>query len=398
MRRSSQADLWQVKSIETLRIENQRKDEFIASLAHELRNPLAPLRAGIELLKRAGEDPVIVLITRAMMERQVTHLARLIDDLRDVSRIAVGKLELRWEQVPLDATLQSAVEASRPNLEVLEQLLYVGPVPYDAVIYGDATRLYEIFCNVLGNAIKYTPARGEIRVTTRRDAAEVVITVADTGIGIAADALPHVFEMFTQLQAADRISNGLGIGLALTRRLVTLHGGHIEVASEGLGRGTVFTIFLPLAAPARRQPSLNTQPEGDAPAVRRKILIADDDRDAALGLALLLEDSGHEVRTAADGAEAIAVCAEFEPAVVVLDIGMPVLDGYAVARRIRELPNGSALLLIAATGWGREEDKSRTFAAGFDHHFLKPIASADIERVISDGVPGDRGIDLSLDI
>jgi CheY-like chemotaxis protein/anti-sigma regulatory factor (Ser/Thr protein kinase) len=375
MRRPIQADLRQLKSIETLRIENQRKDEFIASLAHELRNPLAPLRAGIELLKRAGEDPVIVLITRAMMERQVTHLARLIDDLRDVSRIALGKLELRWEQVPLDAALQSAV-----------------------VIYGDATRLYEIFCNVLGNAINYTPARGEIRVTTRRDAAEVVIMVADNGIGIAADALPHVFEMFAQIQTADRISNGLGIGLALTRRLVTLHGGHIEVASEGLGRGSVFTIFLPLAVPARRQSNLNTQHEGHAPAVRRKILIADDNRDAALGLRLLLENSGHEVRTAADGAEALVVCAEFEPAVVVLDIGMPVLDGYAVARRIRELPNGSALLLIAATGWGREEDKARTFAAGFDHHFLKPIASADIERVISDGVPGDRGIDLSLAI
>ena len=375
MRSSMQGDIRQLKKIEALRIENRHKDEFIASLAHELRNPLAPLRAGVELLQRAGEDPVVVLLTRAMMARQVTHLARLIDDLIDVSRIARGTLELRREQVTLDAVLQSATEASRPNLEALEQRLYVGPVPHDAVIYGDPTRLYEIFCNVLDNAVKYTPAHGEIRMTTRREAAQVVVTITDTGIGIAADALPHVFEMFAQIRAGDRIFSGLGIGLALTKRLVTLHGGHIEVASEGLGHGSVFSIFLPLAVPARRRSYLDIQPEEQSPAIYRKILIADDNRDAALGLALLLEDSGHEVRTAADGAEALAVCVEFEPSVVILDIGMPVLDGYSVAQRMRELPNGSSLLLIAATGWGKEEDKSRSFAAGFDHHLLKPLPS-----------------------
>ena len=367
----------------SLLLESRRKDESLAALAHQLRNPLAPIRAGIELLKRSGDDPVMVLLARSVMERQVKHMTRLIDDLMDISKIARGQLKLRFERVNLDAVLQGATEACRPNLEVVEQHLHVGRVPDDAVVYGDATRLYEILCNVLNNAVKYTPPQGEISIMTRREPCHVVVTVADNGVGMAADELPHIFEMYSQVRPGTRGSDGLGMGLAIAKRLVALHGGQIEASSAGLGCGSKFTIDLPAAGTAATPPRQETS--AGLVSSWQRVLVADDNRDSARGLALLLERSGYEVRTAADGAEALTVYADFEPEVVILDLEMPVVDGFAVARSIRNHQGGSRALLIATTGWGQREDRLCTNAAGFDHRLVKPFAFEELEHAISKG-------------
>jgi CheY-like chemotaxis protein/two-component sensor histidine kinase len=373
-----------------LLLESRRNDDFMAALAHELRNPLTPICAGIELLKQGGDDPVVVLLVRSMMERQVKHMTRMIDDLTDISRIARGRLELQFEHLSLESILQSAAEACRPNLETLEQRLSISRVPHDAAVYGDATRLYEVFCNVLNNAIKYTPARGAIRVVTQRELDQVIVSVEDDGIGMTADDLNHIFETFWQVKQGSQRSNGLGIGLALARRLVHLHAGEIRASSRGLGCGSTFTVSLPAASESRWPLKCRMSATDSAP-VLQKILVADDNRDSACGLALLLERSGHEVRIAINGADALAVYAEFAPTVVILDLEMPILDGYEVAEAIRKNSLELQPLLISISGWSREEDRLRASAAGFDHHLVKPVAFEDLESVLSAGVPFKKG-------
>ncbi|HSY07961.1 MAG TPA: ATP-binding protein [Steroidobacteraceae bacterium] len=371
-------------------LENRQKDDFMAALAHELRNPLTPICAGIELLKQGGDDPVVVLLARSMMERQAKHMARMIDDLTDISKIARGRLDLQFEPVSLESILQSAAEACRPNLETLEQRLSVSRVPHDAVVNGDATRLYEVFCNVFNNAIKYTPARGEVRVMTRRELDRVIVAVEDDGIGMTAEELAHIFETFWQVKQGSQRSNGLGIGLALAERLVHLHSGEISASSPGLGCGSTFTISLP-AASKSPSPFKCGIPAPDSAPAPQKILVADDNRDCACGLALLLERSGHEVRIAVNGADALAVYAEFTPTVVFLDLVMPILDGYEVARAIRKNSHESKPLLIAISGWGQEKARLRATAAGFDHHLVKPFAFEELESVLSEGVLSEKG-------
>jgi CheY-like chemotaxis protein/two-component sensor histidine kinase len=369
----------------SLLLENRRKDDFMAALAHELRNPLTPICAGIELLKHAGDDPVVVLLVRSMMERQAKHLSRMIDDFADLAKIERGRIDLQFKPVSLESVLQSAAEACRPNLEAREQRLTISRVPHDAAVYGDATRLYEIFCNVLNNAIKYTPAQGEIRVVTRRELDQLIVCVEDDGIGMTADELTHIFEIFWQVKQGSLRSNGLGIGLALAQRLVHLHAGQITAASPGLGCGSAFTVTLP-ATGNSPSPLTRGMPAVDSVPTRQKVLVVDDNRDCARGLALLLERAGHEVRIAANGADALTVYAEFAPTVVILDLEMPILDGYEVAGAIRRTSRESQPFLIAISGWDQEKDPLRAAAAGFDHYLVKPLAFEELESVMSEGV------------
>ena len=372
----------------SLRSENRRADDLMAALAHELRNPLTPICAGIELLKQGGGDSVTVLLVSSMMERQAKHMARIIEDLTDLSKIERDGIDLQFKPLSLEAVLRSAAEACRPNLATLEQRLSISPVPHDAAVYGDPTGLYEIFCNVLNNAIKYTPAHGEIRVVTRRELNQVIVCVEDDGIGMTADELTHVFETFWQCKQSGLRSSGLGIGLALAQRLVHLHAGEITASSPGLGCGSVFTITLP--AISRSLPPLTSNISAASVPILQKILVADDNRDCACGVAMLLEQAGHEVRVAVDGADTLAVYAEFAPTVVIVDLEMPILDGYEVASAIRRNSHELQPLLIAISGWDQEKHRLRADAAGFDHYLVKPLPFEELESVLSRGVPSEK--------
>jgi CheY-like chemotaxis protein/two-component sensor histidine kinase len=350
---------------------DRRKDEFLATLAHELRNPLAPLRTSVQLLRR--KEPLSPELQRAtdVIDRQVQQLVRLVDDLLDVSRITLGKLELRKQRVTLATVVEAALEASRPLIEQRGHEITVTLPPEPVELDADLTRLAQVLLNLLNNAAKYTERGGCIRLAAEREGGEVVVRVQDAGMGIPADMLPRVFEMFVQ---ADRSQDGLGIGLTLVKRLVQMHGGSIHAHSEGPGRGSEFVVRLPTAG----ESSLGVHPasgEGAAPAPssRHRILVVDDNRDAAETMAELLGLTGNDLRTAHDGIEAVEVAAEFRPHVVLLDIGLPRMDGYEVARKIREQPWSSGTVLVALTGWGQEEDRRRSREAGFDHHLIKPV-------------------------
>jgi PAS domain S-box-containing protein len=373
---------------ESLKDAGRRKDEFLATLAHELRNPLAPLRNGLEVMKRAAGNPEAVEKARAMMERQLAQMVRLIDDLLDVSRITRGKLELRRQRVDLAAVVQSAVEASRPLVEAAAHRLTVAlppePVPLDA----DPVRLAQVFANLLTNAAKYTDRGGAIRLTAERRGDEVVVAVADSGIGIAAEHLPRLFEMFAQVHTAlERSQGGLGIGLSLVKGLVEMHGGRVEARSDGPGRGSEFLVRLPLQSPSSLVPCPLPPGTRDKGRGTRRVLVADDNRDAADSLALMLRLAGHEVHTAHDGQEAVEAAAWFRPEVALLDIGMPRLNGYDACRRIREQPGGRQIVLAALTGWGQEEDKRRASEAGFDCHLTKPVDPADLDKILAGLAP-----------
>jgi CheY-like chemotaxis protein/nitrogen-specific signal transduction histidine kinase len=354
---------------------DRRKDEFLATLAHELRNPLAPLRTAVQLLRRT--DPPSPEPRRALdvIDRQVQQLVRLVDDLLDISRLTLDKLELRKERVTLATVVQAAVEASQPLIEQRGHELTVTLPPEPVALNADLTRLAQVFLNLLNNAAKYTERGGRIQLTAEREGGDVVVRVRDSGMGIAADMLPRVFEMFTQVdRSLDRSQGGLGIGLTLVKRLVQMHEGSIEARSEGPGRGSEFVVRLPVAI----EPSLGAERasgEGEqpAPTSRRRILVVDDNRDAAQTLAELLELAGNDLRTAHDGCEAVEVANEFRPALVLLDIGLPRMNGYEVARSIRGQPWGKRVVLVALTGWGQEEDRHRSREAGFDHHVIKPV-------------------------
>ena len=358
-----------------IRATDARKDEFLATLAHELRNPLAPISNSLQVL-RVDSDPVRLADSRAVIERQVEQLVHLVDDLLDVSRVSRGKLELRRSRVRLADVLRAAVETSQPAIDGHRHTLHVHQPAEDVWLHADLTRLAQVFSNLLNNAAKYMESGGVIVVEASADADEVVVAVRDRGIGIAPDVLPYVFELFVQAdRSLERAQGGLGIGLTLVRRLVELHDGSVTVRSHGTGQGSEFVVRLPRAAAgvdvASGAGAVPTATSGTLPA--RRILVVDDNKDAVDSLALLLSLVGQHVVAAHDGLDALAQFERFDPEVVVLDLGLPGINGYEVARRIREADQGHRVTLVALTGWGQDEDRRRSIMAGFDYHLVKPV-------------------------
>jgi signal transduction histidine kinase/ActR/RegA family two-component response regulator len=354
---------------------DRRKDEFLATLAHELRNPLAPIRNSVQfLLGKGNPDPESNWVLE-VIDRQVRHMARLLEDLLDVSRISHQKLELRKERVELAAVIQHAIETSRPLIDSNGHELTI-TLPDERIdLDADPVRMAQVFSNLLTNAAKYTEAGGHIRLEGQLRGSAVVVSVKDDGVGITAETLPRIFDMFSQeTSVLDRSQGGLGIGLALVRGLVELHGGTIEARSDGAGKGSEFIVRLPVpeAVPLEAKPSDAAAPSsGDL--MPRRLLIVDDRKDSADSLAMLMRLAGHEVHTAYDGEEAIVAAENHVPEVVLLDIGMPRRNGYEACRHIRQQPWGRDMWLIALTGWGQEDDRRRTEEAGFDHHLVKPV-------------------------
>jgi PAS domain S-box-containing protein len=371
---------------EQLQKADRRKDEFLATLAHELRNPLAPLRNGLQIMRMAGGDAGAVERAQGVMERQLGQMVRLVDDLLDISRITRGKLLLHRERVDLAGVVQSALEGSRPLIEASGNRLTVSLPPEPVEMDADPMRLAQVFANLLTNAAKYTERGGDIWLIAKRRGAEVVVSVRDTGIGIAAEHLPHLFEMFSQLTPAlERSQGGLGIGLSLSKGLVEMHDGSIEARSEGPGKGSEFTVRLPVVGGTPGRPTKASVDGDQAPArPRRRILVADDNRDAADSLATMLRLEGHEVHAVYDGLEAVEAAAWFRPELALLDIGMPGLNGFEAARRIRGQPWGRQTVLVAISGWGQEEDKRMPTDAGFDHHLTKPVDPAALEKLLAE--------------
>jgi signal transduction histidine kinase len=370
---------------QALKEADRHKDEFLAMLAHELRNPLAPIRNAVHLMKmKAVEDPQL-LLSRDIIERQLIQLSRLVDDLLDVSRITRGKINLARQRVELRDVIERAVETVTPVMESRGHTLEVEMPKRPLAIYGDPLRLTQALGNVLGNAAKYTDPGGHITLRARRRRRDVEIRVQDTGIGILPEVLPCIFDLFTQVdQRGGRPQGGLGIGLALVRRLVEMHDGSVTASSAGPGQGSEFVILLPvsvereasgeIAADGANGSAVAAEPAQPArPAVQRRILVADDNPDARESLAALLALSGHEVFRAQDGSDALQTAERHRPHIALLDIGMPFADGYEVARRIRGQPWGRDMVLIALTGWGQESDRRRSHEAGFDNHLTKPV-------------------------
>jgi PAS domain S-box-containing protein len=375
-------DITQRKQAEAaLREADRRKDEFLATLAHELRNPLAPIRNSLHILRMtAGNDPTAERVCE-MMERQVNHMVRMVDDLMEVSRITRGLIELRKEDADLAAIIRSAVEISRPIIEAGEHQLAITIPTEPILLHGDCVRLSQVFANLLNNAAKYTDRGGQIWLSVKQEKNEVVVSVRDTGIGISAPMLPKVFDMFMQADhSTHRSQGGLGIGLTLVKRLVELHDGSISVRSDGPGKGSEFVVRLPVDAV---RPERTTKPpvsqRGDS-LPQRRVLVVDDNKDSAASMGMLLKFLGTDVQVAYDGATALATIDSYRPDVVLLDIGMPGMDGFEVARQVRQRAEFDSIMLIALTGWGQAEDRHRTQMAGFDHHLVKP---ADITALQS---------------
>jgi PAS domain S-box-containing protein len=372
-----------MRAEEALREADRRKDEFLATLAHELRNPLAPIRNALHVLKRCSDDDPSGEHLYSMMERQVDHLVRLVDDLLEVSRITSGKIELKRACVDLASLIAHAVEMSQPLIRAAGHELSVSFAQQSLVVDADPVRISQVFANLLNNAAKYTEPGGRIQLSAQREGAEAVVSVSDTGAGIPTEMLPRVFDLFTQIDHnLGRAMDGVGIGLALVRSLVTLHGGRVEARSDGPGRGAEFIVRLPLI----ETHSDNAIKEGSpmsTPSVSRRILVVDDNRDVADSLVMLLECLGAEVRVAYDGPSAVEAVSEFAPEIALVDIGMPGMDGYETARRIRERPQGRELVLIALTGWGQEEDRRRTREVGFDRHLVKPVNDDVLQELLS---------------
>jgi PAS domain S-box-containing protein len=368
-----------------LRDTDRRKDEFLATLAHELRNPLAAICNGMEILRHSDSDAATLEQAQSLMGRQLDQIVRLIDDLLDLSRISQGKIRLRKERVELAEVVESAAEAVN-QLIATQAHRFVVALPAEPIyLNADSTRLAQVISNLLNNAAKYTEKGGHIWLTAEREAHEIVVSVRDTGIGIAAEHLPRLFEMFSQIAPAlERSQGGLGIGLSLVRGLVELHGGTVEARSGGIGRGSEFVVRLPIAdlpdSPISHEQAAGATAAGGQ---KRCILVVDDNRDAADSLALMLKMMNHEVRIAYDGLEAVQAAAILRPEIVLLDIGLPKMNGYEVAREMRLHPWGQNVLLIALTGWGLEEDKRRAEDAGFDHHLTKPVEPAALEKLLA---------------
>jgi signal transduction histidine kinase len=364
---------------------DRRKDEFLAMLAHELRNPLAPIRNAVELMRLRGADEPDLQWARDIIERQVQHMTRLVNDLLEVSRITRGKVVLQKEVLNVAAVMGRAAETSRPHIEVRRQNLTVSFPPEPAFLEGDMTRLAQILGNLLNNAAKFTPEEGQVQLSARVEGAEIVFRVRDTGIGIAPEMLRRVFDLFVQVDnSLDRSQGGLGIGLTLVRSLVELHGGSVQVFSDGPGSGSEFVVRLPaLANPLPDAAGGNLSMSGDRGPPQRRILVVDDNVDSAESLAMVLRVTGHQVRTAHDGAEALEVAAQFAPEIVLLDIGLPKMNGYEVARVLRSRYPDRDILIVALTGYGQEEDRRRSREAGFDHHLVKPVQPAVLKPLLS---------------
>jgi CheY-like chemotaxis protein len=368
---------------EDLREADRRKDEFIATLAHELRNPLAPIRNSLHIFRMAGIKDAAVERVADMMERQVQHMVRMVDDLLEVSRISRGKIELRRERTTLAAVIRNAVDTSMPLIEAARHGLTVhlpeDPLPIDA----DPVRLSQVFANLLNNAAKYTPPGGRIGVAVTVEQGMAVVCVSDNGEGIPPSMLGRVFNMFTQVDTGMRAQGGLGIGLTLARTLVHLHGGSIEAKSEGRGQGCEFVVRLPLALHEEdAQPAAEVHPRA-APLGLRRVLVVDDNHDAADSLGMLLQFLGAETMVVHDGKSALAAMSSFRPAVVLLDLGMPEMNGLEVARRMREDPGLAGVTLVALTGWGQREDRRRTQEAGFDYHLVKPADVGTLQSILT---------------
>lgn len=360
---------------------DKRKDEFLATLAHELRNPLAPLRNGLQILKLSS-DASTVAEAREMMERQVFQLVRLIDDLMDVSRMTRGKIELKRQHVSLISVLNSAVETSRPLIEQMQQTLTVTHSRSAVTLDADPTRIAQVFLNLLNNAAKYSEPGGQINVTSMLDGDVVTVIVKDSGVGIAENQLPYLFDMFSQVDhSLEKSQGGLGIGLMLVKQLVEMHGGMVEASSEGLGKGAQFTVKLPVVSEGTttRPTVVNT---GDGTPLSLKVLIADDSRDGANSLAMMLRIMGNEVLVVFDGEAALNATQAFQPDVILLDIGMPLLNGNEACRLIKEQQLASQPVIIAQTGWGQDEDRERTRESGFDHHLTKPIDILALSKLL----------------
>jgi PAS domain S-box-containing protein len=371
------------ESREALRQADRRKDEFLATLAHELRNPLAPMRNGLELMKLAQSDGEGIERARTLIERQLGQMVRLVDDLLDLSRISRGTVELRRARVPLAAVVRQAVETSQPAMEAAGHALTLEVPEEPIIVNADDVRLAQAVANLLHNAAKYTEPGGRIRLAVARAGAEAVVMVEDNGVGMSPDMLPKVFEMFTQVdRSLERSQGGLGIGLAIVKRLVEMHGGSVEAYSAGVGQGSRFTVRLPVARPVSGGEPERREARFLAAPVRRRILVVDDNEDSAMSMALLLTGMGNETRTAHEGLEALEVGATFLPEIILLDIGMPRLNGYETARRIREQPWGQSVKLVAVTGWGQEADRRRSQEAGFDHHLVKPVDPAALSKLL----------------
>lgn len=363
---------------EALREADRRKNEFLAMLGHELRNPLAPIRNAVEVLGLLGASEPRIDWCREVIDRQVSHLSRLVDDLLDISRITQGKVTLQKEAFDLAMIVSRAVETTRPLIEERGHRLILALPREPVLLEADLVRLAQVLANLLNNAAKYTPEGGEIRLSAESEGQDAVIRVSDNGLGIPPAMINRVFELFVQGdQSLARSEGGLGIGLTLVRSLVEMHGGTVEARSDGPGRGSEMVVRLPVLVPERAE-SRPPSPRLSSPSGARRILVVDDNQDSAESLAFLLELQGHEVRAAFDGPQALDLARSFEPHLVVLDIGLPRMDGYEVALRLREERGKDGLVLIALTGYGQEEDLRRSREAGFDHHLVKP---ADLEKL-----------------
>jgi len=364
---------------------DRRKDEFLATLAHELRNPLAPICAAAELLKHAKSLAPDLRAATAILERQARHMTHLVDDLLDVSRITSGRIRLHLEPVELAPLLRAVIEAHRHPAETSRHQIAFSPSAQPVHVSGDRVRLTQVFSNILHNAIKYTPPGGKIEIALRAEGQEAVVSMRDNGMGVPPEMLSHIFEPFAQLDRSyERPDGGLGIGLTLAKRLVELHKGRLDASSAGVGKGSEFLVRLPAGA----APSIpaSSMPHGDSDlSVTRRVLIADDNHDAAVSLSMLLQSLGHETRVVHDGIEAVEEAEIFHPDIVLLDLGMPRLDGYETARKIAGQPWASDTQIVAVTGWGQDADRKRAKAAGFHRHLVKPVDLDALRQVMSVG-------------
>jgi PAS domain S-box-containing protein len=363
---------------------NRVKDEFLAILGHELRNPLAPIVTALELMRLRGAAPSKEL---DVIDRQVQHLLRLVDDLLDISRIAQGKLLLKKERVELGDVVRRAIEMTSPLLEQRRHQVTVEMASAGLQVDADVVRLAQAVTNLVTNAAKYTSEGGHLSIRAHRENEQVVLAVTDDGVGLSPELLPHVFDLFVQApRTADRASGGLGVGLTLVRSLVQLHGGVVSAHSEGVGRGSTFVVRLPAADTNTRAPAPPMRAPTEGPSARKRVLVVDDNVDAAMLLGEVLESLGHQVRLAHDGPQALAALVHFTPDLAILDLGLPVMDGYELASRMRERL-GSSCRLVALTGYGQERDRAASRAAGFDEHIVKPIDFDQVRRLVEhDGV------------
>ncbi|MEX1034104.1 MAG: PAS domain S-box protein [Cellvibrionaceae bacterium] len=366
---------------QALKEADRRKDEFLATLAHELRNPLAPLRNSLEVMRLASEDRTAVAEARAIMERQLGHMVHLINDLLDLSRISQGKITLRKTRVSLESVVQQAVETCKPLMEGASHKLSIITPPETFHVNADPARLAQVFANLLSNAAKFTGEHGKVWLIVESTGDEHIVRVRDDGIGMSADLIGKVFDMFTQGDPVEHIQGGLGIGLSLVKGLVEMHGGSVEAHSEGSNKGSEFVVRLPAAVPDSAGTTTEEAPSSKT-AWRRRVLVVDDNRDAATSMATMLELMGNDIKIAHDGQEAVETAAEFRPELILLDIGMPRLNGYQAARKIRQQDWGRDVTLVALTGWGQAEDRKRSREAGFDLHLVKPVDVADLRKLL----------------